>query len=572
VAVRPKCASNPVHTPPVRLNLRQHVNGAPEVRLSLRAGFCLSLPLIIGLFNSQRHYAIVFAIGALWAISQDGLDDWRVRGPRLLSVALAAGVGVAIGATYVDQVSDPWALVVLLGVVASAAGFIEASNLATPGAYLLIGSILGAGLQFRGTVWQSCLCISLGALWVYLVAAITDARKRLENQRVFLSNAFNALANLVDAVGTPRFYVVRATTLVTLDAAQDVVGSARLRTGSAEEVALRQCLVVALRGGEVVSYLEGKHLSVDPSIALALRDVALTLKNSTGFEAVAQLRDLPSHINSIRGLNPVVTSALHITDASELRAMPPRDSSRASTRARLPATERLRFAAILSLAIVIGAIIAHLLDGSHGFWLPLSVAFILRPDLGPVITRALARTAGTVVGVGIAAVVAWAGNSVLSLVVLSCVMAAAVPWAQRRSHVLAVMVFTPIVFVFLALLGTDKYLFVPRIIDTVLAAAIVLSVDILLWSAAPSLRPAQQLEKARRATARYERDSTRDDPIRRHLLRRGALRAVANARSSFAQANSEPHPFRRPDPTTLHQLDEIESSIDAHTVTVIEGD
>jgi uncharacterized membrane protein YccC len=121
-------------------------------------------------------------------------------------------------------------------------------------------------------------------------------------------------------------------------------------------------------------------------------------------------------------------------------------------------------------------------------------------------------------------------------------------------------------------LGTDKYLFVPRIIDTVLAAAIVLSVDILLWSAAPSLRPAQQLEKARRAAARYERDSTRDDPIRRHLLRRGALRAVANVRSSFAQANSEPHPFRRPDPTTLHQLDEIESSIDAHTVTVIEGD
>lgn len=553
------------------MNLHRHVNGTPEIRLSLRAAFCLSVPLIVGLSNSQRQYAIVVAIGALWAISQDGLDDWRVRGPRLLWVAVTAGVGVALGATFVDLSHSPWALVVLLGVIAFAAGFIEAAGFATPGAYLLIGSILGAGLQFRGAIWQSCLCISAGALWVYLVAALTDSRKRLANQRVFLSHAFSALAALLDAVGTPTFFQVRATTVATLDAAQDVVGTTRLRTNSAEEVALRQCLIVALRGGEVVSYLEGKGLRVESSIADALRSVARTLATSTGLAAVAQLQDLPRHFDDIKGLTPMVTSALAITDASQLRTTPPRDSSRASTRARLPVKERLRFAAILSLSITIGSLVAHELDGSHGFWLALSIAFILRPDLGPVMIRALARTAGTVIGVGIAALVAWAGNSVLSLIALSCVMAATVPWAQRRSHVLTVVVFTPIVFVFLALLGGEKYLFVPRIIDTALGAAIVLFLDVVLWSTAPSLRPAQQLEKARRAVARYERDATREDPIRRHLLRRGALRAVANARSSFAQAKREPLSLRRPDPTTLRQLNDIEASIDAHTVSLLES-
>ena len=553
------------------MTLRRRANGTPEIRLSLRAGFCLSAPLVVGLLITQRPYAIVFAIGALWAISQDGLDEWRVRGPRLLWVAAAATSGVALGATFVGHDSGEVALTVFFGATALIAGFIEASNGATPGAYLLIGSIIGAGLQFSGRVWQWCLCIALGALWVYLVAALTDRRKRLANQRVFLSHAFDALASLVHAVGTSRFYSERARAVTTLDAAQDVVGSRRLRTGDAEEVALRQCLIVALRCGEVVSYLEGKRLAVDPSVPSSLRDVAKTLKDSTALDAVAILRDLPARFDAIAGLDPAVTSALAVSSPSDLPATAARFSSRASTRSHLPTIERLRFAFILSLATVTGTLVAHVLDGPHGFWLPLSIAFILRPDLGPVITRALARTLGTVVGVGIAALVAWSGNSIGLLIALSCVMAAIEPWAARRSHVLAVITFTPIVFVFLSLLGTDKYLFAPRIIDTAIGAAIVLVLDLALWTTAPSLRPAQQLEKARAASARYEREATIDDPLRRHLLRRAALRAVVNARSALDQARAEPRSLRRLDPTTFDQLNEIESSIDAHTVSLLES-
>jgi uncharacterized membrane protein YccC len=525
---------------------------------------------VVGLLINQRSYTIVFAIGALWAISQDGLDEWRVRGRRLFWVAVAATVGVAMGATFVGHDSGATALVVFLGVAALIAGVVEASNWASQGAYLLVGSIIGAGLRFSGRVWQSCLCIALGAMWVYGVAALTDRRTRLANQRVFLANAFDVLASLVETLDTTRFYAVRARAVTTLDAAQDVVGSRHHRSESAEEVALRQCLIVALRCGEVISYLEGKHLRGDLSVSLALRQVASTLKTTTGVDAVTLLRDLPARFNDIAGLDPAVTSALALGDPRDLPAAPPRFSAHPLTRATLPLVERLRFAAILSLATVAGTLVATALDGLHGFWLPLSIAFILRPDLGPVITRALARTVGTVVGVGIAALVALSGNSIGLLIALSCVMAATVPWATRRSHVLAVITFTPIVFVFLSLLGTEKYLFAPRIIDTAIGAAIVLLLDVVLWTTAPSLRPAQQLEKARAASARYEREATIDDPLRRHLLRRSALRAVTNARSALDQARKEPRLLQRLDPTTLRQLNDIESSIDTHTVSLLE--
>ncbi len=42
------------------------------------------------------------------------------------------------------------------------AGFIEASNHATAGAYFLIGTVMGVGLQFKGVEWQSTLAIVIG--------------------------------------------------------------------------------------------------------------------------------------------------------------------------------------------------------------------------------------------------------------------------------------------------------------------------------------------------------------------------------------------------------------------------
>jgi uncharacterized membrane protein YccC len=267
-------------------------------------------------------------------------------------------------------------------------------------------------------------------------------------------------------------------------------------------------------------------------------------------------------------LTPLVAHAFEVT----LTVADPQAVIRYPTKGLLPVTERFRFAVILAIAVTAGLAISRALNGPHGFWLPLAVAFILRPDVGPVITRALARTVGTTVGVAIAAFIAWTGNTILELIILSCAMAAIQPWAQRRSHALSVMTFTPIVFVFLGILGTDKGLFSVRIIDTALGAAIVLLLDVLLWTTAPSLRPAQQLADARAASDRYGAEAQLDNPIRRHQLRRIALRAVANARNSLRSARSEPRVLRRLDPTSTAQLNDVERSIDAHTVALLESD
>jgi uncharacterized membrane protein YccC len=548
-----------------RLNLRRL---SPHARLSVRAAVCLTTPLVVGLAVGQRAYGTLVALGTLWAVSQDGMDRWRTRAPRLIGVAVAGGSGVAIGSLFVNHVNAWWALVVLFGAVALVAGVIEASLWSTQGMYLLLGVILGGGLRFEDRVWQSGVAIAVGALWLYVVASLTDRRSRRADQQICLSNAYRALADLLSSIGSDAMDQARGRAVLVLDEAQDVVGTQPLLDKSDEVVALHQCFVVALQLGELASYLVSKDEVIDPVVVEALQRVGAVIRVHSALEATVELTDYAATFASTLASpsSRYIAASFRIPDTSTLVAAPPFRS----TISRLPFVERLRFAALLSSAIVFATLLSRALEGPRGYWLPMSVAFIFRPDLGPVMRRAVARTIGTLAGVGIAALAALWGNPEILLIVLCCAMAAAVPWASRRSHALTVMVFTPIVFVFVGVLGPDQNLFGPRIVDTALGAAIVLFVDYVLWLHAPSLRPVQQVNRARQATINYENATTESDPVTRHSLRRNALRAVTRARSAITLASVEPHLLHESDPALLAQLEDLVTAIDVHTESLIE--
>lgn len=535
----------------------------------MRAAFCLSVPLVLGALSAERSLATLVALGALWGISQDGLDRWRIRSRRMLGVALTAPVGIVVGSVFMTLVHSSWAFVVVVGLVAVVAGVIEASLWSTAGMYLLLGAIIGAGLGFAGRTWQAAVLIGAGVLWVYVVASLTDRRSRVLDQRATLFHAYRALANLLEGLATTQADDLRARAVLLLDATQDVIGTEAPDPQKYEMTALYQCFVVALQFGELSSYLAGTGQSVDPSVGEALRAVGAAVRYGTAGDGLRELeRRAPPVSPGTDAVSRHVGAAFTIPPPSALARVEPFRS----TISRLPMVDRWRFAALLAGAIVVATIVARAIEGPKGYWLPMSVAFILRPDLGPVMRRALARTIGTLAGVAIAALVALSGNSEVLLIALSCAMAAAVPWAAQRSHALTVMVFTPIVFAFIGAVGSQQALFGARIVDTSLAALIVLSLDYVLWLHAPSLRPRQLVDVARQATLRYQDTSVDSNLLARHSLRRNALRAVTRARSSIDQADSEPHLFRSADTTMRDRLDQMVTRIDAHTQQLVEAE
>jgi uncharacterized membrane protein YccC len=542
---------------------------SPQVRLSVRAAFCLTTPLVVGVAVGQRSYGTLVALGTLWGVGQDGLDRWRTRSPRMLGTAVAGGSGILVGALVVNHVGPWWALVVLFGAVAAVAGVIEASLWSTQGMYLLLGVILGGSIRFSDRIWQAGVSITVGALWVYFVASLTDRRSHRVDQRICLANAYRALAELLASIGTDQMTQSRGRAVLVLDEAQDVVGTQILSDPSDEVVALHQCFVVALQFGELASYLVSRDEIVDVEVVEALRHVAVEVREHSALGATDALAKYFEQFKTslTSPSSRYVAASFHVPLKSTMTAAPPFRR----TITRLPMVERFRFALLLCAAIVLATLLSHVLEGPRGYWLPMSVAFIFRPDLGPVMRRAVARTIGTLAGVGIAALVALWGNPEIVLIVLSCAMAAAVPFAARRSHALTVMVFTPIVFVFIGVLGPDQKLFGPRIVDTALGAAIVLTLDYLLWLHAPSLRPPQLVAQARAATFNYRRTTNESHPVTRHSLRRNALRAVTHARAAIALAAVEPHLLHDSDPELVEQLHEFVEAIDDHTAALIES-
>ena len=161
--------------------------------------------------------------------------------------------------------------ILFVAVIALFAGFIEASNHATAGAYFLIGTILGVGLQFTGRRVAvgardrgrgRCGCTSWRALmnrvfiWrtnASLCAGLRRARHQCRRAR----------HRFVPREPRSHTRIGRS--------AQDVIGAIDLETTNTEERSLYQCLIVALRCGEAISYFEGKNIAIGPSVARPAR-------------------------------------------------------------------------------------------------------------------------------------------------------------------------------------------------------------------------------------------------------------------------------------------------------------
>lgn len=529
-----------------------------DVRLTIRSAICLTLPLIVGLATNHRATGTLVALGALWGVSQDGVDRWRTRSNRLLGVTACAAFGMTYGALLARYATAFPVAVSLLALIALVAGVIEASLWASQGMFLLLGAVVGMGLGVAHTAWEAGLAIGVGAFWSWAVAAITDARSRWTDQRLSVAQAFTVLAEMFDTMGSAKYQAVHARARTVLDYAQDVVGAKAIAKESLDFAALYQCFIVALQFGELTAHVASNKQDVRSTVATALRHVAATIRDNQVASALALTRTYEASFRE-QGFWDVAI-AFNAPSIEQLQLAPPFRTSIS----RLPLAERFRFAGLLTTVTIVATVLAHSLSGPKGYWLPMSAVFIFRPDTGPVMQRALARTAGTLAGVTIAAAVDWLGQTQLLLIVLCCAMAIGVPWSKKRHYALTVMFFTPIVFVFIGLLHPEVNYFGTRIIDTALGAAIVLAVDLLVWVRAPSLRPGPQVERARSVTSEYLATTTASDPVTRHSLRRKALRAVARASDALVQSARERRPAVDDPASARATLRQLREAIDSH--------
>ncbi len=117
---------------------------------------------------------------------------------------------------------------------------------------------------------------------------------------------------------------------------------------------------------------------------------------------------------------------------------------------------------------LVAGVVSEILPLQRSYWVPLTVAIVLKPDYGSVFARALQRGVGTVVGAVFGAVVLTLVHGTWLLIPFA-ILAALLPFGRSRNYGLLAVFLTPLVVVLIDLLEpAGWHLALDRLQDTLI--------------------------------------------------------------------------------------------------------
>jgi uncharacterized membrane protein YccC len=420
--------------------------------IALRNTLGVALPLIVGVSIGRMPAGLLAAIGALNVSYSDGPEPYPQRARRMLlstcCCALAVAAGGLLGREHL-------LLILLAGLCAFAAGMMAAitQTAADIGVMSLATLIVFAAQAMTPEVaLQSGLLALGGGLLQTTIAVASWPVSRYAPERRGLASFYAALAHEAatgaQALAAPDLpppasadstEAQRALSALTGDESVEaerylallsqaerirlaILTIARLRVrlarepdGAAEAAILDDALAATGRAlsaiGEAVTPGGTTTMSAAPSVETARIEADAERLRASGR---AMSRDARWQLDALTGqLRAAAEMAFHATPAGSAAfaaveaAAPPR-MRLGNTLARLRANlnldsaafrHSLRLAVCVALGESINRVIGSNLPGApRGYWLPMTVAIVLRPDFGGTFTRGLLRLGGTLAG------------------------------------------------------------------------------------------------------------------------------------------------------------------------------
>ena len=206
------------------------------------------------------------------------------------------------------------------------------------------------------------------------------------------------------------------------------------------------------------------------------------------------------------------------------------------------------FALRLMACMGVAGVVSEVLPLQRSYWVPLTVAIVLKPDYGSVFARALQRGIGTIVGAVAGAVLLVLFHGAWLLLPFG-VLAALLPYGRDRNYGLMATFLTPLVVVLVDILTPVGWqLAGERLIDTLIGCAIVVVVGFAPWPMAWYAHLPGKFGQAALDVCGYMRDalgglaaSAPDTAAQR----RSTYRALGDMRVEFQRTMSEPPSISR---------------------------
>jgi uncharacterized membrane protein YccC len=548
----------------------------------------VAAPLIIGAVSGAAAFGLPSTIGALQTAFADRPGPYRLRVLRMLGTAFAAATtsALAVAASKHDVAS-----VVLLFVIAFVAGLLVSGGpsatqvgIASTAAAL----VLGHQVQQPGAALHVAVLVFAGGAGQTLLAVAGWPLRRHRPERSALAGLYSALAGLArqptsTSVGPPLgdvFASVRSTLYglghdhgpsveayrVLLDEAERMRRELVLLGGYADRLGepagdehaaavLRSVLADAARALDEVAAALTAGRPVDMATVEPVRTrvrTALTVLDHDEGSAVITRRAAAARVRGLAGqLRATVeaTGAGASEGASDgvrpavTRAPRLRDPV-AVLRANLsPGSTVLRHAVRTSVLVAGSDLVLRLDNVNRGYWVPLTVLVVLRPDFATTFQRVVLRVVGTIVGlVVMSELVHWVPGGQWYAIVLIGLLFFGMRLAGPGNMAIGAACLSGLVVVLLSLAGVAPHATVVRRgVDTVIGGALALAAILLRPSWERDVLP-QRLAELLSAYRDYT-DTVADvtyDPARLQRARSAARLARSNAEASVDRAEGEP--------------------------------
>ena len=564
-------------------------------RVLLRNTAAVIVPLAAGIAAGRVAIGLGISVGAIVTMYSDQPGPYRQRLARLLAVSAAGGVAAFVGLVLGGTLTALLAATVIIGFAgALLVVFGDAAGRVGMAAMILLAITAAHPANGARTALESAALIACGGLLLTLFSIVAWPLQRYGPEREALAAVYHGLADLarqrnIDAAAAPGLSdgmtALQHAILGEHRARGPIMESFGVLLELAERIRLE---LTAITSGEPE---EAINRPVRGEVATLLDRIAVTIISGADADqlmarAVQRLRAVEGDLHPGAGSPPqavlqpatalapvrhfyalcgqLAAAARNAARASnvgvvraeqeELRlpqALRPRSSISILTASLTPRSAAFRHAVRTAICLAIAVWIGRLLALSHGYWIPMTVAIVLRADYGATFSYGLLRVSGTVTGLLLTtALLHFLSPDPWTRLAVMAVLCATFRYFGTVHYGVAVTALTGMVVLLLALAGEPaEPTMISRLIATVIGSLMALS--------AYGLWPTREREQIRPVLTRlleaYATYVGTFGATSRAASRGGARQAVrvarANAEAAVARLLAEPNT-----PATLAEL------------------
>ncbi|MCU1259078.1 MAG: protein of unknown function YccS/YhfK [Bryobacterales bacterium] len=562
--------------------------------LALRNSVGVVLPIAVGIAIGKPAAGLVVGAGALNVCFSDGPEPYRHRARRMLTASVLVGLAVFAGA--VSGRNDALAML-LAGVWAFAAGMAvalgqEPADLGTVSLVTLV-VFAAQSLSPKDAAIAGLLALGGGLLQTGLALALWPVGPHFAERRE-LGNLYRELAQAA-ASPIPASEAPPATdamlkaqkALATLGRAHSIEAE-RYRSLLSQAERIRLCIMALARlRARIRRQSEGSESSktIDDFLVCASRvllavgnsltangaatapadcmERAVTLADSLRLggsgELAALVHDARLQLDALAGqLRAALDLARNATPEGSL-AFEEREARR-SWRLRLGGTIAIlranltfesaafRHAIRLAIAVALGDALGRMVALRRPYWIPMTIAIVLKPDFTSTFSRGILRLAGTFAGLALATALfhAMAPSPPVQVFLIGAFVFI-LRWVGGANYGIFVTAVSALVVLLIAITGiTPQQVIAARGLNTAAGGTLAL-LAYIVWPTWERTHVAEALARMLdayrdyfRAVAQAYIDAKADMREQLDRARQGARLARSNAEASVDRLAGEP--------------------------------